>query len=83
MLKVDIGFFKTRWNSLRAMLGRILEIKPSISKAFIDCNQELGTFDLENQEVDAIHHIVLSLEPVKLGTECIFWVHSERIGAIK
>ena len=40
---------KTRWNSLLAMLERILEIKSSISKALIDCNQELGTFDLEKQ----------------------------------
>ena len=41
---------KTRWNSLLAMLERILEIKSSISKALIDCNQELGTFDLERQD---------------------------------
>ena len=51
------------------MLERILEIKSSISKALIDCNQELGTFDLEKQEVDVIRHLVSSLEPVKFGAE--------------
>ena len=60
---VQIGFQKTRWNSLRA----IFEIKSSISEALIDCNQELGTFDLEKQEVDAIRHFVSSLEPVNLN----------------
>ena len=52
-----------------AMLVRMLEIKLSITKSFIDCNQELGTFDLEKQEVDVIRHLVSSLEPVKFGTE--------------
>ena len=46
---------KTRWNSLLAMLERILEIKSKISKAFIDGNQELGTFDLEKQGVTLFH----------------------------
>ena len=85
------------WNSLRAMLGRIKKIKSSISKAFINCNQELGTFDLEKQEVDAICHPVSSLEPIKCGAEKladrtstllsvaegIFFIHSELIGSIK
>ena len=54
--------YKTMWNSLIAMLVRILEIKSSISKALIDCNQELGTFNLETQEVDVISHLVSSLD---------------------
>ena len=87
-----IWISKTMWNNnnncLCAMLGRILEIKSSISKAFIDCNQELGTFDLEK--------LVSSLEPAKFGAEklvdrsstllaaeVICFVNSERIGAIK
>ena len=47
----------------------IFEIQLSLSKASIDCNQELGTFDLEKQEVDAIRDLVSSLEPVKFGAE--------------
>ena len=60
---------KTRWNSFLAMLEQIVEIKALTSKALIDCNQELGTFDLEKQETDVIHHLVSSLEPVKSGAE--------------
>ena len=60
---------KTRWNSLLAMLELILEIASSISKVLIDCNKELGTFNLETQEVEVIRHLVSSLEPVKFGAE--------------
>ena len=62
--------------------------KSSIPKAFIDCNLELGTFDLEKQEIDAIRHLVSSLEPVKLREEKLadrtsMLLSAERIGAIK
>ena len=43
-------------------------MKSIISNALIDCNQELGTFDLKKYEVDIIRHLVSSLEPVKFGT---------------
>ena len=60
---------KTICNSLLAMLERILDIKSSISKALNDCNQELETFALEKQEVDAIWLLVSSSEHVKFGKD--------------
>lgn len=58
---------KTRWNSLLAMLERYLEIRQSVSKALIDCNEE--NIDLDKEEVTAIQHLVSSLQPVKAGAE--------------
>ena len=49
---------KTMWNSLIVL-----------SNGLIDCNQELGTFDLEKKEVHVIPQLVSLLEPLKFVAE--------------
>ena len=51
-------------------------MKSSILKALIDCNQELGIFDLKNEEVDTIRHLVLSL--VEFGSEKLRYYQQKR-----
>ena len=53
-------------------------MKSSILKALIDCNQELGIFDLKNEEVDTIRHLVLSLVPVEFGSEKLRYYQQKR-----
>lgn len=57
---------KTRWNSLLVMLECFLKIKSSISKALIDCSEDM---DLDKQEIAVLRDIVSSLEPLKVGAE--------------
>ena len=57
---------KTRWNSLVAMLERLLQIWPSVAKALIDCKSELSII---KEELSAIQGIVSSLQPGKAGAE--------------
>ena len=94
-ITVDVGFRNKV--ELPSCNARANFINKSITIALVDCNQELVTFDLQKQEVDAIRHLVSSLEPVKFGSEKLgdrtstllsaegisSFVHSERIGAIK
>ena len=62
--------YSSNFISLLALLEQKKKSKKSsISKALIDCNQELETFDLEKQEVHEICHLVSSLEPVKFVAE--------------
>ena len=66
-ITVDVGFRNKV--ELPSCNARANFINKSITIALVDCNQELVTFDLQKPEVDAISHLVTSLEPVKFGAE--------------
>ena len=53
---------KTCWNSLWAMLNRLLEINSTISKALIDIKQQNV---LDNRKFETLTVIVADLKPVK------------------
>ncbi|GBL71227.1 hypothetical protein AVEN_191831-1 [Araneus ventricosus] len=55
---------KTRCNSLLAMLERLLEIKPAMSKTLIDTQEQRI---LANVEFETLTATVAGLKPVNIG----------------
>jgi hypothetical protein len=61
-------FFIIRWNSLHLILERFDKVKNCILKSLIDLGSSIT---LDEEELNLIHHLVTTLEPVKLAAEAL------------
>jgi hypothetical protein len=64
----SLYFFIIRWNSLHFMLERFDKVKNCISKSLIDLGSSIS---FEQEELNMNHHLVTTLEPVKLAVEAL------------
>jgi hypothetical protein len=64
-LMIDV---KIRWNSLHFMLERFDKVKNCNLKSLIDLGSSIS---FDEEELNMIHNLVTTLEPVKLAVEAL------------